>query len=155
MDINGILDEVREASGQLALLDKEAVDGALYALADALTADMEGILKANEEDLRKMSPENPKYDRLKLIPERLEGIARGIREVAAMASPLGRVLEERTLPNGLHLRKVSVPFGVIGVIYEARPNVSLDVFALCFKSGNACVLKGEAMPMPRTVRLWR
>lgn len=72
-----------------------------------------------------------------------------------MASPLGRVLEERTLPNGLHLRKVSVPFGVIGVIYEARPNVSLDVFALCFKSGNACVLKGEAMPMPRTVRLWR
>lgn len=142
MDINGILDEVREASGQLALLDKEVVDGALYALADALTADMEGILKANEEDLRKMSPENPKYDRLKLTPERLEGIARGIREVAAMASPLGRVLEERTLPNGLHLRKVSVPFGVIGVIYEARPNVSLDVFALCFKSGNACVLKG-------------
>ena len=89
-----------------------------------------------------MDPANPLYDRLKLTPERLEGIASDMRQVAKLPSPLGRILEDRTLPNGLRLRKVSVPFGVIGVVYEARPNVTFDVFSLCFKSGNACVLKG-------------
>lgn len=89
-----------------------------------------------------MDPANPKYDRLKLTEERLEGIASDMRNVAALPSPLGRILEETVRPNGLHLKKVSVPFGVIGIIYEARPNVSFDVFSLCLKSGNACVLKG-------------
>ena len=89
-----------------------------------------------------MDPANPKYDRLKLTDERLEGIASDMRNVAALPSPLGRILEETVRPNGLHLKKVSVPFGVIGIIYEARPNVSFDVFSLCLKSGNACVLKG-------------
>ena len=82
------------------------------------------------------------YDRLLLTEDRLKGIAADIRKVAQLPSPLNKVLEQRTLPNGLELKKVSVPFGVIGIIYEARPNVSFDVFSLCFKSGNACVLKG-------------
>ena len=100
------------------------------------------ILKANIEDLGRMDVANPKYDRLKLTKERLEAIAADMRNVAALPSPLGRILEESVRPNGLHLKKISVPFGVIGIIYEARPNVSFDVFSLCFKSGNACVLKG-------------
>lgn len=94
------------------------------------------------EDLGRMDVANPKYDRLKLTKERLETIAADMRNVAALPSPLGRILEESVRPNGLHLKKISVPFGVIGIIYEARPNVSFDVFSLCFKSGNACVLKG-------------
>ena len=89
-----------------------------------------------------MIPENPLYDRLQLTVKRLEGIAADIRNVSTLPSPLGHVSKERTLPNGLHLHRVSVPFGVIGIIYEARPNVTFDVFSLCFKSGNACVLKG-------------
>ena len=100
------------------------------------------LLAANEEDLARMCPDDPKYDRLKLTAERLQGIAADTRQVAELPSPLDIVLEETVRPNGLHLRKVSVPFGVIGVVYEARPNVSFDVFALCFKSGSACILKG-------------
>ena len=142
MNLNKTFVAVQDASrNMLALSDKE-INQILLAVADAAINKTDFILSENQKDLERMPSTDPKYDRLKLTPERLEGIARGIREVAAMASPLGRVLEERTLPNGLHLRKVSVPFGVIGVIYEARPNVSLDVFALCFKSSNACVLKG-------------
>ncbi|MBR4134774.1 MAG: glutamate-5-semialdehyde dehydrogenase, partial [Bacteroidales bacterium] len=101
-----------------------------------------GLLEANAADLAAMDRSNPLYDRLMLTEERLKGIASDMRHVAALPSPLGRTLVERTLPNGLRLRKVSVPFGVIGVIYEARPNVTFDVFSLCFKSGNACLLKG-------------
>ena len=89
-----------------------------------------------------MNPEDPKYDRLKLTEARLQDIAEGLRQVAGLPSPLGRTLKRRTLPNGLRIRRVSVPFGVIGIIYEARPNVSFDVFALCIKAGSACVLKG-------------
>ena len=100
------------------------------------------LLEANAEDLRRMNPSDPKYDRLKLTPDRLKGIASDMMNVASLPSPLNRILEETVRPNGLRLRKVSVPFGVIGIIYEARPNVSFDVFSLCFKSGSACVLKG-------------
>ena len=89
-----------------------------------------------------MDKANPLYDRLQLTPGRLDGIASDMRNVASLPSPLHRVLCERTLPNGMRLKCVSVPFGVIGMIYEARPNVTFDVFSLCFKSGNACVLKG-------------
>lgn len=98
-----------------------------------------------------MSPDNPKYDRLRLTEERLRGIASDIRNVATLPSPLGRILKESIRPNGMRLTKISVPFGVIGIIYEARPNVSFDVFSLCLKSGNACILKGEAMLTIRIV----
>ena len=111
-------------------------------VADAILAHQNALLEANAEDLSRMDCANPLYDRLKLTAKRLEDIAADMRHVAALPSPLGRKLQERTLPNGLLLRKVSVPFGVIGIIYEARPNVTFDVFALCLKSGNVCLLKG-------------
>ena len=114
----------------------------LLAVADTIIANKERILKANAEDLAKMDPKNPLYDRLQLTDKRLEDIASDMRNVSKLPSPLGRILKESTLPNGLRLKRVSVPFGVIGMIYEARPNVTFDVFSLCFKSGNACVLKG-------------
>ena len=114
----------------------------LLAVADAIIANKERILRANTEDLAKMDPKNPLYDRLQLTDKRLEDIASDMRNVSKLPSPLGRVLKESTLPNGLRLKRVSVPFGVIGMIHEARPNVTFDVFSLCFKSGNACVLKG-------------
>ncbi len=132
----------KRGAAQVALIPDAERAAALEAVADAILAHSAEILSANAEDLARMDPQNPLYDRLKLSPERLEGIASDMRHVAALPSPLGRILEDRTLPNGLRLRKVSVPFGVIGVIYEARPNVTFDVFSLCFKSGNACVLKG-------------
>jgi glutamate-5-semialdehyde dehydrogenase len=111
-------------------------------VADAIIGNKKRILKANADDLAKMSPENPLYDRLQLTDSRLEGIAADMRNVASLPSPLGHISKQKTLPNGLRLCRVSVPFGVIGMIYEARPNVTYDVFSLCFKSGNACVLKG-------------
>jgi glutamate-5-semialdehyde dehydrogenase len=132
----------KRAAAQVALLPDAERVAALEAVADAICAKSAELLAANAEDLARMDPQNPLYDRLKLTPERLEGIASDMRHVAQLPSPLGRTLEDRTLPNGLRLRKVSVPFGVIGVVYEARPNVTFDVFSLCFKSGNACVLKG-------------
>lgn len=114
----------------------------MYALADRVEAATDRILEENAKDLAAMDPSNPKYDRLKLTAERIHAIAQGIRQVATLPSPSGRILSEAVRPNGMKLTKVSVPFGVIGIIYEARPNVTLDVFALCFKSGNACILKG-------------
>ena len=114
----------------------------LLAVADAIIANKERILRANTEDLAKMDPKNPLYDRLQLTDKRLEDIATDMRNVSKLPSPLGHILKETTLPNGLRLKRVSVPCGVIGMIYEARPNVTFDVFSLCFKSGNACVLKG-------------
>ena len=132
----------KRAAAQVALLPDAERVAALEAVADAICAQSAELLAANAEDLARMDPQNPLYDRLKLTPERLAGIASDMRDVAHLPSPLGRTLEDRTLPNGLRLRKVSVPFGVIGVVYEARPNVTFDVFSLCFKSGNACVLKG-------------
>ena len=132
----------KRAAAQVALLPDAECVAALEAVADAICAKSAELLAANAEDLARMDPQNPLYDRLKLTPERLAGIASDMRDVAHLPSPLGRTLEDRTLPNGLRLRKVSVPFGVIGVVYEARPNVTFDVFSLCFKSGNACVLKG-------------
>ena len=135
-------EEARRAASQVALLPDNVRADALCAVADAIEAHEAQLLAANAEDLARMDPRSPLCDRLRLTPARLEGIAADMRQVASLPSPLGRTLEDRTLPNGLRLRKVSVPFGVIGVIYEARPNVTFDVFSLCFKSGNACVLKG-------------
>ncbi|MGM9821447.1 MAG: glutamate-5-semialdehyde dehydrogenase [Muribaculaceae bacterium] len=140
-DITAMLSRAREASRSLlSLTDSETAD-TLRAVADAIESDIPAVLEANARDLARMSPADPKYDRLKLTADRLHGIAADTRNVASLPSPLIQ-LEERTLPNGLRLRKVAVPFGVIGVIFEARPNVSVDVFSLCFRSGNACVLKG-------------
>ena len=132
----------KKASRALALISDQKRDEVLLAVADAIKANEEAILKANEEDLERMDKTSPLYDRLQLTPKRLEDIASDMRKVASLPSPLGKVLKEKTLENGLHLRRVSVPFGVIGMVFEARPNVAFDVFSLCFKSGNACVLKG-------------
>lgn len=133
---------VKAASRRLGLISAERRDAVLMKLADAIEPATETLLEANAKDLERMNPDNPLYDRLKLTRERLLAIAEDMRHVASLPSPLGDVDEDRLLPNGLRLRKVRVPFGVVGVVYEARPNVTFDVFSLCFKSGNACVLKG-------------
>ena len=136
------LKKTKAASRLLATIPDAKRNEILLAVADAIIANKERILKANAEDLAKMDPKYPLYDRLQLTDKRLEDIASDMRNVSKLPSPLGRILKESTLPNGLRLKRVSVPFGVIGMIYEARPNVTFDVFSLCFKSGNACVLKG-------------
>ena len=132
----------KDASRSLALITDEKRNEILLAVADAIMENEKEILEANAKDLSRMDKENPLYDRLQLTPKRLADIAGDMRNVAALPSPLGKVISEKTLPNGLELKKVSVPFGVIGMVFEARPNVAFDVFSLCFKSGNACVLKG-------------
>ena len=140
--MNESLKRTKAASRLLATIADDKRNEILLAVADAIIANKQTILEANAEDLAKMDPKNPLYDRLQLTDKRLEDIASDMRNVSKLPSPLGRVLKESTLPNGLRLKRVSVPFGVIGMIYEARPNVTFDVFSLCFKSGNACVLKG-------------
>ena len=140
--MNESLKRTKAASRQLATIPDDKRNEILLAVADAIIANKERILRANTEDLAKMDPKNPLYDRLQLTDKRLEDIATDMRNVSKLSSPLGHILKETTLPNGLRLKRVSVPFGVIGMIYEARPNVTFDVFSLCFKSGNACVLKG-------------
>ena len=142
MAINHLLKQGVTASRQLITLSDEAINRILTKTADELMNRQAEVLAANEKDLARMDPANPKYDRLKLTTDRLAGIAGDMRNVASLPSPLGKVISEATRPNGMVIRKVSVPFGVIGVIYEARPNVTFDVFSLCFKSANACVLKG-------------
>lgn len=139
-----MLYEVKKASASLAALSSEQINKVLLDLAAKISEESTSILKANQKDLARLSPEDPKYDRLLLSEERLLHIAEEIRHVAHLESPLGKILEERILPNGLQLSRISVPLGVIGIIYEARPNVTFDVFSLCFKSGNALVLKGGA-----------
>ncbi len=140
--MNESLKRTKAASRLLATIADDKRNEILLAVADAIIANKHTILEANAKDLAKMDPKNPLYDRLQLTDKRLEDIASDMRNVSKLPSPLGRVLKESTLPNGLRLKRVSVPFGVIGMIYEARPNVTFDVFSLCFKSGNACVLKG-------------
>ena len=142
MQLKETFEKVKRASKSLALLSDEQRNEILNAVADAIIYNKVRVLEANALDLAKMSKDNPLYDRLQLTPERLEGIAADMRNVATLPTPLGHVTKQKTLPNGLRLCRVSVPFGVIGMIYEARPNVTFDVFSLCFKSGNACVLKG-------------
>ena len=142
MQLKETFERVKRASKSLALLSDTQRNEILNAVADAIIHHQARILEANAQDLAKMSKENPLYDRLQLTESRLEGIAADMRNVATLPSPLGHITKQKTLPNGLRLCRVSVPFGVIGMIYEARPNVTFDVFSLCFKSGNACVLKG-------------
>ncbi len=142
MQLKETFERVKRASKSFALLSDGQRNEILNAVADAIISQKERILKANRLDLAKMSKDNPLYDRLQLTESRLDGIAADMRNVATLPSPLGHISKQKTLPNGLRLCRISVPFGVIGMIYEARPNVTFDVFSLCFKSGNACVLKG-------------
>ena len=142
MELIDTFKRVKSASKSLALLTDQQRNDILLAVADAIIDQQDRILAANAGDLAKMDPKNPLYDRLQLTHKRLADIAGDMRNVASLPSPLGFITKEKTLPNGLRLDRVSVPFGVIGMIYEARPNVTYDVFSLCFKSGNACVLKG-------------
>ena len=142
MQLNETFERVKQAGKSLALLSDQQRNEILNAVADAIAGSKERILQANAEDLARMDRQNPLYDRLQLTEQRLHDIAGDMRNVATLPSPLGHITKQKTLPNGLRLCRVSVPFGVIGIIYEARPNVTFDVFSLCFKSGNACVLKG-------------
>jgi glutamate-5-semialdehyde dehydrogenase len=142
MDCTSVFENVLKASRTLNLLDEKTINAVLTEVADAAMANTDNILAENKKDLSRMDKNDPKYDRLQLSAERIEGIAADMRNVASLPSPVGRVLSETTRPNGLKITKTSVPFGVIGIIYEARPNVTFDVFSLCLKSGNACILKG-------------
>lgn len=142
MDCTPIFEKVLAASRKLNLLDNNTINQVLNAVADKAIASTALILAENAKDLARMDIGDPKYDRLKLTEQRIADIAADMRNVVSLPSPLGRVLSESERPNGLKIQKISVPFGVIGIIYEARPNVTFDVFSLCLKSGNACVLKG-------------
>ena len=142
MDLHKTFVAAQDASRKLLMLSDNEINQILLAVADAAVEKTDFILSENQKDLSRMDSADPKYDRLKLTEARLQDIAADIRKVAALPSPLGRILKENILPNGLNIKRVSVPFGVIGIIYEARPNVSFDVFSLCLKSGNACILKG-------------
>lgn len=133
---------VRDASRMLAQAGTDRINSILIDLADATEANTEALLSANALDLERMDKSDPRYDRLQLTDARLKDIAHDLRHVADLPSPLGRVLRHSILPNGLELTRVSVPFGVIGIIFEARPNVCFDCFALCLKAGSACILKG-------------
>lgn len=141
--IENNLQATRRASRRIIELSDNEIAGILRSVAVQTRKNKELLLTENRKDLQRMDKENPKYDRLLLSEARLEGIADDLEKVASLPSPLGRVLEERRLDNGLGLQKVSVPIGVIGIVYESRPNVTFDVFALCLKSGNASVLKGS------------
>lgn len=133
---------VRDASRMLAQAGTDRINSILLDLADATEASTEALLSANALDLERVDKSDPRYDRLQLTDARLKDIAHDLRHVAELPSPLGRVLRHSILPNGLELTRVSVPFGVIGIIFEARPNVCFDCFALCLKAGSACILKG-------------
>lgn len=138
-----VIKKTKEASSVMQSITEEQRKAVLESLADAIIVNSEKLLESNKLDLEKMEKSNPLYDRLLLNEDRLKGIASEIRNVIYLPSPLGKVTSERKLDNGLFIRRISVPFGVIGIIYEARPNVSFDVFSLCFKSSNACILKGS------------
>ena len=143
MELTDTFKKVKQASKTLATISDEERNNILLAVADSIEVNIPQIIADNAIDLARMDKDDPMYDRLQLTEKRLHDIAADMRHVSTLPSPLGRILKEKTLDNGLHLRRISVPFGVIGMIYEARPNVTFDVFSLCFKSGNACILKGS------------
>lgn len=141
-EIKTIFRSVKDASKEIPFYAEKQINDTLLDLAEEVRKRSQFILIENKKDLEKMDSSNPKYDRLKLTESRIDDIAKGIENVASLPSPLDRVISSTVRPNGMKLKRVTVPFGVIGMIYEARPNVTLDVFSLCFKSGNACILKG-------------
>lgn len=152
-DIENNLRLIKSSSSQIARLDDETRRKILNSLAEELLLQQELILQANALDLASMSQDDPRYDRLQLTPSRIAGLAHDVQKVAQLPSPLNKIILAKTLPNGLQLQKVSVPLGVVAVIYESRPNVTLDVFSLCFKSGNVCVLKGGKEAFYTNVKL--
>lgn len=133
---------VKNASEIFAQLDTRTTNQTLLAVANAIDENIDILLAANQKDLDLMDKADPKYDRLQLTEQRVRSIAAEMRNVAGLANPVGQVLESKQLPNKMHISKIRVPLGVVGIIYEARPNVTFDVFSLCFKTGNAVVLKG-------------
>src|SRR5690349_6745856 len=143
-DIQQLLKKVHHSHTSLQRASDEQIKNILFNLADELVAQRKVVLEANENDLAKQSPDNPRNDRLMLNEQRISGIANSIRKVADLPDPTGKVLEKRTLPNGLQLQKIAVSLGVVGAIYESRPNVTFDIAALCLRSRNACVLKGSS-----------
>ncbi len=142
MELKATFEASRRAARALNRYSEAQINALLLALADETERSIAEILAANASDLARMDEADPKYDRLKLTEQRLRDIASDIRSVASLPSPLGITLSETIRPNGMKISKVSVPFGVIGIIYEARPNVTFDVFSLCVKAGSACLLKG-------------
>jgi glutamate-5-semialdehyde dehydrogenase len=142
--INDILKQTHKASASIQRAGDEQIKNILFNLADELIVGRARLLEANAMDLSRQSPDNPRNDRLMLNEQRIKGIADSIRKVASLPDPTGKVIEKRTLPNGLNLQKLAVPLGVVGAIYESRPNVTFDIAALCLRSRNACVLKGSS-----------
>ena len=142
MDCTDIFKEAIKAGRKLAVVDTGTINNILIKVAEATIISSAFIIEENKKDLALMDQSDPRYDRLLLNAGRLEAIAADMRNVAGLPGPLNRVLSKEIRPNGLEISRISVPFGVIGVIYEARPNVTFDVFSLCLKSGNACILKG-------------
>lgn len=142
MNTEQLFKAARRASELLPRLTQQQRDDILRATAQAIRSQIDALLEANRADLDRMNPDNPLYDRLQLTRQRIEAIADDMESVAALPSPVGEIMAEWTRPNGMKICKQRVPFGVIGIIYEARPNVTFDVFSLCFKTANACVLKG-------------
>jgi glutamate-5-semialdehyde dehydrogenase len=141
MEYTHYFEDAVAASQSLTLLP-DVIDKVLINLADAIIQQTGYLLQENNKDLKRMDKADPKYDRLSLTTDRIATIASDIKSVAALTSPLGTTLSDKLMPNGLQISKIRVPLGVVAVIYEARPNVTLDVFALCFKTGNVCILKG-------------
>ncbi|MES2278615.1 MAG: glutamate-5-semialdehyde dehydrogenase [Bacteroidota bacterium] len=142
MSYQSYFEKAKKAGRDITSLDKDTIDQILRDLADAAVASTDTLLTENQKDLDRMDPADAKYDRLKLTTQRIADIAAEIRNVAGLDNPIGELLSEKIMPNALHISKVRVPLGVVGVIYEARPNVTFDVFSLCFKTGNVAVLKG-------------
>lgn len=143
MALENLFKSVQKASRSLAVMSNEKVNQILLDLADLAEQEIPFLLEENEKDLVRMEKSNPKYDRLMLTDQRIKDIASDIRNVASLDSPVGKILSEKKIDNGLNISKITVPLGVIGIIYESRPNVTFDVFSLCLKSGNATLLKGS------------
>ncbi|WP_106831456.1 glutamate-5-semialdehyde dehydrogenase [Parabacteroides pacaensis] len=142
MDIKQALKNAKEMASDLAVMSDQRIREILYGVSQEIEMQIPFILQENQRDLDKMDPADPKYDRLKLTSKRIHTMVQDLRKVIEMDSPVGKALWETKRPNGMHIRKVVVPFGVVGIIYEARPNVTLDVFGLCLRTRNVCVLKG-------------
>lgn len=134
--------KVKKSCYSLIKINDNKINEILISLSNELLNSFESILIENSKDLASMEKENPLYDRLLLTKERIQSMAQDIIKISKLNSPTNKIITEKTLPNGLQLQKMSVPLGVVGVIYESRPNVTIDIFTLCFKSGNACILKG-------------